>query len=109
MGDTEQQPAAAEAETPPDEWAQVEVFGHRRHFGRIGEVERFGARLLRIDALTDDPAVFETLFYGGASIFSIMPCTEESARAYAASMRARPYTPATRLPPPDANGSEEFE
>ena len=33
----------------PEMWAQVEIFGHRRHYGRISEVERFGAKLLRVD------------------------------------------------------------
>jgi Protein of unknown function (DUF5131) len=31
------------------EWALVEVFGHRKHYGRAREVERFGTKMLRVD------------------------------------------------------------
>jgi hypothetical protein len=31
------------------EWMLVEIFGHRTHWGRGIEVERFGAKMLRID------------------------------------------------------------
>lgn len=67
---------AAQAEQPPDEYAIVEIFGHRRHAGRIAEVDRFGARLLRIDIPTDCKFdnVNTTHFYGGSSIFSLSPC-----------------------------------
>lgn len=33
----------------PEEYAIVEIFGHRRHAGRIQEVDRFGSKMLRID------------------------------------------------------------
>lgn len=62
-----------EEEGQPEEFAIVEVFGHRRLFGRICEVERFGAKFLRIDVPSDGD--FEkgyiTQLYGGASIFSV--------------------------------------
>jgi hypothetical protein len=93
----------------PAEWAQVEIFGHRRHFGRIEEVERFGSKMLRIDEPTEDPLRFNTFFYGGASIFSVTPCTEESARAFCERYRPRPYRAAEALPPPEQGWSEEDE
>lgn len=80
------------------EWAQVEVFGHRRHFGRITEVERFGSKLLRIDVPTDDITVFETYFYGGGSIFSLARCTEAVARKMAYHARPQAYLPRSRMP-----------
>ena len=64
-----------------DEWGQVEIFGHRRHYGRISEFSRFGVLMLRIDTPAGDDV--ETFFYGGAAIFSITPMTEEKARSYA--------------------------
>ena len=83
------------------EWAQVEIFGHRQHWGRIFEVERFGAKMLRIDIPTDHPAVFDAVFYGGSSIFSVTPCTEEACRAWAARQYyRRTPAPTPRLPPP---------
>jgi hypothetical protein len=62
-----------EAET---EYAIVEVFGHRRHAGRVVEVEKFGTKLLRIDIPKDGnfEIGFTTLMYGGPSIFSYTPC-----------------------------------
>lgn len=67
------------------EWAVVEVFGHRQHIGKCREVERFGSKQLRVDELqlssnTDATERWETIFYGGAAIFSYRPITEELAR-----------------------------
>lgn len=87
----EAQPAT---EPPADEFAIVEVFGHRKHAGRIFEVEKFGAKLLRIDIPKDGDFVlgFATHFYGGASIFSMTPCD------LATVQRAnKPYAPASQL------------
>lgn len=81
--------AAAEAENNDGwEWAVVEIFGHRRHAGRIREEERFGTKMLRIDVPTPAPAgpepapptpvpttpvptTWATHWYGGASVFSL--------------------------------------
>lgn len=91
---------------PPEEWAKVEIFGHRTHVGRIAEVERFGAKMLRIDVPTQDPAVFATHFYGGSSIFSITFTTEEAARAWVDRYTSRPITPAQRLPAGEIDGQD---
>jgi hypothetical protein len=79
---------------PADEFAIVEVFGHRKHAGRILEVERFGTKLLRIDIPKegDFEKGYSTHFYGGPSIFSMTPCD------LATVQRAnRPYQPASQL------------
>ena len=62
------------------EWAVLEIFGHRRHAGRIREVEKFGAKFVRIDIpIEGDPAKgWETREYGGASIFSVSYTDEAS-------------------------------
>ena len=90
-------------DTVTDQWAQVEIMGHRVRFGRIADVARAGVTMLRIDVPTDDPTVFSSELYGGAAIFSITPCTEDSARAYAAQRRRweTPQPPVHRLPSPD--------
>ncbi|TIS91545.1 MAG: hypothetical protein E5W99_09390, partial [Mesorhizobium sp.] len=81
--DAETQTGPAEPEQP-FEWMMVEIFGHRSHWGRGIEVERFGAKMLRIDvpqvewstpsAEKPEPQLIVTgwvsHFYGGASIFS---------------------------------------
>ncbi len=94
---------------PPDIWACIEIFGHRKHYGRVREVERFGTKMLRVDVpslaaapLLGEGEKFETFFYGGASIFSFTPMTEEAARKWAESDRPRPLNPLNRLPPPEA-------
>lgn len=79
------------------EFAHIEVFGHRSHYGRCREVERFGAKLLRVDIPIDgDPSKgWATHFYGGSSIFSYSPCTE------AAMLKAnKPYVSPYRLQAP---------
>lgn len=97
----------ADGEAAPDIWACVEIFGHRKHYGRTREVERFGTKMLRVDVpsrsaapLMGEIETFETYLYGGASIFSFTPMTEEAARKWAEHERPRPYTPMARLPSP---------
>lgn len=76
------------------EWAYVEIFGNRSHWGRAREERRFGARMLRIDVPTspapptlfdasddksEQPAiVWQTRYYAGSSIFSYAPVDEAS-------------------------------
>lgn len=70
-----------QAEANAWEWAIVEIFGHRKHAGRIREEERFGAKMLRIDIPTVDTEgkiaeAWTSHWYGGSSIFS-MTLTDE--------------------------------
>lgn len=69
---TQDSPAAGEDDTGW-EWARLEVYGHRQHYGRVREEEKFGGKMLRIDIPTKgDPALgYVTLFYGNAAIFSL--------------------------------------
>lgn len=83
------------------EWAIVEIFGHRKHAGRIREEERFGAKLMRIDVPNKGaPAEhgWTTHYYGGASIFSMVPTDEATAIRI-----NKPYEPPSRyaLPAPE--------
>lgn len=94
---------------PVEEWARVEIFGHRQHVGRIREVERFGTKMLRIDEPTADPEVFTTLFYGGGSVFSIAPVTEEAAREWVARYRlTKPPRPALTVDGGDLDDEKPF-
>jgi len=82
------------------DWAVVEIFGHRRHAGRIREEERFGARMLRVDVPTvgsdGQPSAWVTHWYGGSAIFSLTTTDEATV------LRAnRPFDlPGRYLPPP---------
>jgi hypothetical protein len=101
------------AEAEGFEWMLVEIFGHRSHWGKGKEVERFGSKMLRIDVPqvewseptadnpTPEPVVtgWVTHFYGGASIFSNTLMDEQTAVR-----RNAPYSrPARFLPPPDSD------
>ena len=40
------------------EWMLIETMGHRRHWGRTRQEERFGAKMIRVDIpVKGDPAV----------------------------------------------------
>lgn len=86
------------------QWAIVEIFGHRRHFGRAREEERFGSKMLRIDVPKEgDPTKngWETHWYGGSAIFSFTLTDEDSV------MRAnKPYEAPSRYRLPAPNDPE---
>lgn len=71
----QQQGGTIEPLAPDDELAIVEVMGHRRHVGRILEVERFGTKMLRVDVPNggDFAKGYVSHFYGGQAIFCITP------------------------------------
>lgn len=76
-----------------DEWAILELFGHRQLAGKITEVDRFGVKMCRIDIPSEPPV---TQFYGGAAIYGITITTEEIATKVA--RRTPPATHALGLP-----------
>jgi hypothetical protein len=106
--ETQQQAAPGAARDDGWEWMFVEIMGHRSHWGRTREEERFGAKMLRVDvprvvtceragdgsAVKLDPPRVEwaTRYYGGASIFSITLTDEATVMA-----RNTPYQPPARL------------
>lgn len=75
---------APEPTEPTYRWARVEIFGHRHHTGRVREVEMVGTKMLMVEVPIDgDPEAngWQTLVYGGASIFSIAFTDEAAALA----------------------------
>lgn len=73
---------ALEAALPEGEYAIVEVLGHRTLIGRITEVERFGAKLMSIEALFGRE-LLPAVLISGASIYQFTPCAAEVAAARA--------------------------
>ena len=69
---------------PTEEWAIVEIMGHLRRAGRISEVQRYGATLLRVDIPiagdTEGETIFVSEFFSGGSIYRLRPCGEDVAR-----------------------------
>jgi hypothetical protein len=90
----DQPPTTAPART--DEWGKVEIFGHRKHYGRIAEVTKYGVAMLQIDVPTATGDVFERHVYTPSAIFGLTLLTEEEARAGANRMRSPPYVPYRR-------------
>lgn len=96
-------------------WAVCEIMGHKKFAGLVSEQAIGGASFVRVDV----PEVvgfdgkllpaFSKLF-GAASIYCLSPCTEETARAFAAQIRSQSFSlyeaprlaaPETPLPPCD--------
>lgn len=80
-----------------DEWAVVEIMGHKRFAGKVTEQAVGGASFVRIDVPemtlpTGDLLPAFTKLFGAASIYCISPCTEETARLFAASIRAEGFS-----------------
>lgn len=64
-----------EADLPDGEYAIVELLGHTTLVGRIQEVERFGTKMLAIEALCANH-LLPLVFQGGASIYRLTPCSK---------------------------------
>lgn len=80
-----------------EEWAIVEIMGHKRFAGKVTEQAMGGASFVRIDVPeislpTGDVLPAFTKLFGAASIYCISPCTEESARMFAQSIRAKSFS-----------------
>lgn len=71
--------AVIDTEAPP-RWEIVEIMGHRRHYGRIEEIQQFGVAMIRVLVFIEGDEPTEVFQYSGAAIFSICDCTEEYAR-----------------------------
>lgn len=87
-----------------EQWAVVEIMGHRRFAGFVSEQTVGGTSFVRVD-VPDVTVNAETLpaftkLFGAGSIYAITICTEETARAFAASIRERAFSTyeAPRLP-----------
>ncbi|MEL8055061.1 MAG: hypothetical protein AAGK66_02810 [Pseudomonadota bacterium] len=75
-----------------ENWAIVEIMGHRQRAGFVQTVQMAGGELLRIDIPSGDGDITE--YYGAGSIFSIRPCSEEIARDWCKSRGvSRPIRP----------------
>ena len=70
--------STAEQITAFEGWAMLELMGHRQRVGFVREVEMAGTKMLRIDIPTEGGDVTE--FYGGPSVYSLRPVSEQVAR-----------------------------
>ena len=78
--------------TSIETWAVVEVMGHKRFAGFVTEQTIAGAAFVRVDVPAVETLPAFTKLLGAASIYAITPCTEETARAFAAKMQERAFS-----------------
>lgn len=75
----------------PEQWALVELMGHRRMAGRVSEVVQYGVPMLRVAVFVGDaPEPALTQDYGGSSIYCLTPVDEETARRFSLYSRPEP-------------------
>lgn len=76
-----------------EEWAIVELMGHRRLAGKVTQAEMFGTALMRLDVYPGDAEQpTATQFYGGSSIYCLTPTTESVCRRFAKNVAPEPVT-----------------
>jgi len=81
------------SDTAFEEWAIVELMGHRRLGGKVTEAELFGTSMLRLDIYdtgSADPKI--TQLYGGSAVYCVTPTTEAIARKVGAESMPRPVS-----------------
>ncbi len=107
--------------TPVFDWAIVELFGHQRIIGQIGEQQIGGETFIRVDvpAVGETPAF--TKLYGKGAIYAMTPVTESLAREALEAMKPVPVNSYDlnlhRLPAPqrrvfdvdEDDGEEDFD
>ena len=77
-----------EAATFGQQWAILELLGHRKLGGLVQEQTVAGVAMIRIDI--PDGEKFATQFYSPSALYCITPCGEEVARAYAVGHQPSP-------------------
>lgn len=77
-----------------EEWAILELMGHRRLAGRVSEMTVGGAALIRIDVPEglDGDGVKLTQLYAPGAIYCITPVAESVARGFAARLDVAPIS-----------------
>ena len=79
-------------------WCRLELMGHRVVYGVVADVEVFGARMCRVDALGENGTAegpFQRQFYSPAAVYCVTPSTETACVA------AMKRTVFAALPPAD--------
>lgn len=69
----------SESSKQPEQWAIVELMGHRQLAGRVSEVQRYGVTMLRLEIPQED-GTFVTQFFSTRVLYSELPSTEEAVR-----------------------------
>lgn len=73
------------------DYALVELFGHNRIVGQVGEQEIGGETFLRVDVPPIDDQPGFTKLYGKGAIYGITPLGEATFEAALHSLKPRPF------------------
>lgn len=98
-----------------EQWCVVEIMGHKKFAGFVTEQSVGGTSFVRIDvpevAVEGRTLPAFTKLFGAGSIYCISPCTEETAKAFAAQLRSEAFSlyEAPRLPAPGAAAEPDDE
>lgn len=80
------------SESKFSEWGLLEIMGHQRYAGLIGEQSIAGSGYIRVDVPKTAGAEAFTKFFAPGSVFGITPLDEQIARAMANDMQSRPVS-----------------
>jgi len=84
-----------------EEWAILELMGHRRLAGHVREQTIGSASFIRIDVFVESDQAIATQFYNPSAVYCMTPVSEEMARQIARRDQPAPVA-RWELPPPAA-------
>lgn len=99
-----EQPQDLAAGTPIVEWGRLDLMGHLTLYGRVSEVERFGEKVIKVEALDSAGVLTVHGYYGGKALYGFRPMTEERVRAL---VRPQPLLAAGSSPESDRDDDQE--
>jgi len=82
-----------------EEWAILELMGHRRIAGFVREQTIGSASFIRIDVFVEDEKPIATQFYNPSAVYCMTPVNEELARRIAEQDQPTPVTRWELRPP----------
>lgn len=83
-----------------EEWAILELMGHRRLAGLVREETIGGSSFIRIDVPDGKDGFCATQYYNPTAVYCITPTTKEMAEQVAARDRPQPVSRWELLPAP---------
>ena len=95
-------------ETKFEEWAILELMGHRRLAGKVTDAVIGGGAFLRIDIPNKD-GNYTTQYYSPGSVYCLTPTTEEIARMVAKQSQPEPVYRWELLPAPKEPTYDEIK
>ncbi|HUV08434.1 MAG TPA: acetyltransferase [Spirochaetia bacterium] len=91
-----------------EEWAILELMGHRRLAGLVREETIGSASFIRIDVPDGNGGFSATQFYNPASVYCMTPTTQGMAEQVAARERPQPVQQWELLPEPEHGEEQEI-